>query len=130
MQSLWQQANLRVFVDANMPERVLECEESRYGVPANYPAFATRGYERRVESLTTEYQWATSFGVKVPVFLVIGGGRKVAEWCRRTPGAFHSGYAATKRVYSVPCKGNEELFSESSLPEDDSKPPRRESALF
>ena len=33
-----------------------------------------------------------------PLFLVIGGGRKVAEWCSRTPGAFHSGYAATKNV--------------------------------
>ena len=98
---LWQQVNIEVFVDCNLPERILNTKESRYGVPANYPAFATRGYERRLESLTAEYQWACSFGVKTPLFLVIGGGKKVAEWCLRTPGAFHSGYAATKRPHST-----------------------------
>jgi hypothetical protein len=98
---LWQQSNVLVFVDCNLPERVLDCEESRYGVPAGYPAFATRGYERRPEALAREYEWACSFGVKTPVFLVVGGGRQTAAWCARTPGAFHSGYAATKRAYSA-----------------------------
>lgn len=99
---LWQQAGLAVFVDCNLPERVLACEEARYGVPASYSAFATRGYERRIEALDREYDWARSFGHPLPTFLVVGGGRKTAEWCQRTPGAIHSGYTATKRPYSVP----------------------------
>ena len=98
----WQEAGIAVFVDCNLPERVLDCEEARYGVPASYSAFATRGYERRIEALDREYAWAKSFGCPRPTFLVVGGGRKTAEWCERTPGAFHSGYTATKRPYSVP----------------------------
>jgi hypothetical protein len=97
---LWQLAGVAVFIDANLPERVLDAPESRYGIPDGYPAFATRGYERRMDALEAEYQWACSFGAPKPVFLVVGGGRKVAEWCQDTPGAFHSGYATTKRAYS------------------------------
>lgn len=97
---LWQMSNVLVFVDANLPERVLDQPESRYGIPANYPAFATRGYERRPDALAREYQWACSFGVRTPLFLVVGGGKGTAAWCARTPGAFHSGYASTKRAYS------------------------------
>ena len=106
---LWQNAGIQVFIDCNMPERVLDTEESRYGIPANYPAFATRGYDRRADSLAYEYQWATSFGIKAPVFLVVGGGRKISEWCQRTPGAYHSGYISTKRAYS---RSNANIFSE------------------
>ena len=98
----WQEAGIAVFVDCNLPERVLDTEEARYGVPASYSAFATRGYERRIEALDREYAWAKSFGCPQPTFLVVGGGRKTAEWCERTPGAFHSGYTAPKRPYSVP----------------------------
>lgn len=99
---LWQQSGITIFVDCNLPERVLDSEEARYGVPATYPLFATRGYERRIEALDREYAFARSFGHAQPTFLVVGGGRKTAEWCQRTPGAFHSGYNATKRPYSVP----------------------------
>lgn len=97
---LWQQAGIKVFIDCNLPERVLDAPESRWGIPEGYPAFATRGYERRFEALAREYEWATSISLRTPVFLVIGGGKQVAAWCQRTPGAFHSGYAGTKRVYS------------------------------
>jgi len=107
----WQEAGIAVFVDCNLPERVLDCEEARYGVPASYSAFATRGYERRIEALDREYAWAKSFGCPRPTFLVVGGGRKTAEWCERTPGAFHSGYTATKRPYSVPAT----VFSDSPM---------------
>lgn len=98
---MWQQIGITVFVDANMPEKLLDAEESRYGVPATYRAFATRGYERRLASLDYEYDWSASFGGNPLLFLVIGGGRKVAEWCQGKPGAFHSGYIATKNVYSA-----------------------------
>lgn len=102
---MWQECGIQVFIDCNMPERILDREESRYGIPASYSCFATRGYERRFESLAYEYQWATSFGCGVPAFLVVGGGRKVAEWCERTPGAIHAGYSGTKRVYSASLQG-------------------------
>lgn len=98
---IWQESGVTVFVDANMPERVLDTEESRYGIPEKYSAFATRGYDKRISALDYEYQWAVSFGATCPLFLVVGGGRKVAEWCHKTPGAFHSGYTGTKRVYST-----------------------------
>jgi hypothetical protein len=93
----WQEHGVRVFVDVNLPERLLDREESRFGIPAGWPAFATRGYDRRFEALDREYQWACSFGCRAPLFLVVGGGRKTAEWCGRTPGAFHSGYSSQER---------------------------------
>lgn len=96
----WQSCGVPVFVDCNMPERLLDRPEARFGIPFNWRAFATRGYDGRLDSLTREYEFACSFGVAAPVFLVVGGGRKTAEWCERTPGAVHSGYRGTREVYS------------------------------
>jgi hypothetical protein len=96
----WQLAGVSIFVDLNLPERILDLPEARYGIPADWRAFSTRGYDGRIESLDREYQLACSFGIRAPIFLVIGGGKKVAEWCQRTPGAVHSGYRSTREVYS------------------------------
>jgi hypothetical protein len=35
---LWQRAGVLVFVDCNLPERVLDAPESRYGIPDGYRA--------------------------------------------------------------------------------------------
>jgi hypothetical protein len=99
----WQLAGVRVFVDCNLPARILDSAEARMGIPEGWRAFATRGYDRRLEDLGAEYQFASSFGIRKPVFLVIGGGAQVAAWCERTPGAVHSGYQRSKRVHS--CNG-------------------------
>ena len=96
----WQSFGVRVFVDLNLPERVLDCPEWRYGIPDGWPAFATRGYDARVDSLAFEWDVARSFGAALPCLLVVGGGRAVAAWCDGRPGVMHCGYGATKRAYT------------------------------
>ena len=97
---VWQTCGIRTFVDLNLPARVLERDEWRCGIPASWRAFATRGYEGRIDAMELEYSAARSFG-GIPLLLVVGGGRRVAEWCRTHPGAVHTGYAATRRPYST-----------------------------
>lgn len=95
----WQSCGVRVFVDVNLPERVLDRDEWRAGVPDGWSAFATRGYDSRIGALESEYQAALTVS-RSPLLLVVGGGRKVAEWCRGRAGVVHSGYASARRVYS------------------------------
>lgn len=95
----WQACGVRVFVDVNLPSRLLERPEAWYGVPPGWAAFSTRGYDRRLENLDAEYAVAKAFAVR-PLFLVVGGGRLVAGWCQQRPGVVHSGYQGTRGVYS------------------------------
>ncbi len=96
----WQAAGVRVFVDMNLPEWLFDRDEWKLGLPAGWSAFATRGYERRVEALDREYAAALTV-TPSPLFLVVGGGKSVASWCRSHPGCVHAGYQGTKRVYSA-----------------------------
>jgi len=96
----WQTCGVKVFVDLNLPARVLERDEWRLGLPSGWSAFATRGYDRRCESLDTEYAAALSVS-QAPLLLVVGGGARVADWCRAHPGAMHSGYQATRNAYTA-----------------------------
>lgn len=101
----WQVAGVRVMVDVNLPARVLERDEWRLGVPDGWQAFSTRGYDRRIEALDTEYDAARRVAtVNQPVFLVVGGGEKVRDWCRERTGVVHVGYAAKRNAYSIGAK--------------------------
>jgi hypothetical protein len=103
---VWQAAGVRVFADVNVPARLLERPEWAFGLPPGWPAYATRGYDRRAASLDDEYAaaravWLAGDEPRPPlVFLVVGGGRAVAAWCAGRPGVFHSGYQATKLAHS------------------------------
>ena len=99
----WQSLGVRVFVDVNVPERLLDRPEFRFGVPDGWSAFATRGYDRRVGHLDAEHAFALGVCPR-PLFLVVGGGRAVAAWCEGRPGVVHSGYASTRETYSQEAK--------------------------
>lgn len=96
----WQGYGLRVFVDLNVPPAVLELEEFRMGIPPGWKAFATRGYERRIDDLDREYSVAVEIAGGNPLMLVVGGGREVNRWCLEH-GVVHSGYAPGKRFHST-----------------------------
>lgn len=94
----WQTRGLRVMVDLNVPEKYREL--NMYGVPDGWTSFATRGYDRRIEALEAEHSWAIEKSLgKTLSMLVVGGGRKVAEFCRAAA-IVHVGYDRAKRVYS------------------------------
>jgi hypothetical protein len=96
----WQSCGVRVFVDCNLPAWMLARRETLYGIPEGWRAWSTRGYERRMESLDEEYQWACNASRTTDVvFLVVGGGRGVAQWCQSHRGAVHSGYSSTRSPY-------------------------------
>lgn len=99
---VWQTAGVQVLVDVNLPARVLERDEWRLGVPDGWQAFSTRGYDRRLSALDGEYAAACRVaGVNLPLFVVVGGGKLVAGWCRGRPGVVHSGYAAERNAHSA-----------------------------
>ncbi len=97
---IWQTSGIMVWVDLNLPLRVLDSPYWSLGVPVGWRAYATRGYDKRITSLYDEYDTACQHAGGTPVFLVIGGGRGTADWCSGRPGVIHSGYSRTREVYS------------------------------
>ena len=94
----WQACGLRTFVDLNVPMRYQEL--NLCGVPRGWSAYATRGYCRDAPYLMSEYEIACEHARGVPLFVVVGGGRKTAELIRDLPGAVAIEYVASKNVYS------------------------------
>lgn len=121
--AVWQRAGVGVFVDVNMPARVLDRNEWRLGVPDGWRAFSTRGYDRRPESLDDEYHAAERVAGGLPLLLVVGGGRKVAEWCRERPGVVHSGYQVSRNAYSAAGNGVAEQSAHESQGSNDTLHP-------
>jgi hypothetical protein len=119
----WQLAGVSVFVDVNLPARVLERDEWRLGVPDGWRAFSTRGYDRRLQSLDDEYAAAERVAGGVPLLLVVGGGKKVAEWCVGRPGVVHSGYQASRNAYSASGNGSAEPTTHESQDSNNTLPP-------
>lgn len=79
----WQDRGLRVWVDLNVS---LEHRElNLLGVPADWRAFATRGYESRPEAILGDLEPVAD---RRPIVLVYGGGPKVREIVERI-GALH-----------------------------------------
>lgn len=112
----WQSFGVRILVDVNLPPRALERDEWRFGVPDGWRAFSTRGYEQRVGDLDTEYETAVRVRGSTSglLFLVVGGGRKTAEWCAGKPGVIHSGYQSTREVYKTQLAGGKALFDKDT----------------
>lgn len=59
------------------------------GVPSGWRAYATRGFEERADDIRGEYELAARHAAGEPMFLVWGGGPKVAAITRQLPGAMH-----------------------------------------
>ena len=77
----WQSVGIRVFVDLNVAEQFYDL--NLLGVPNGWKAWATRGYNERVDSTEREYQMAIEYaGTPSILFVVYGGGKKVKEACK------------------------------------------------
>lgn len=77
----WQENGIKVFADLNVARKFQEY--NIMGIPEGYNAFATRGYNERLEYLKEEIAIAKRIsGKEVPNMLVYGGGKNVKEICK------------------------------------------------
>ena len=77
----WQECGVKVYADLNVSLKFREY--NRMGIPDGYNAFATRGYDDRIETLETELQLAREISGKVtPNLIVYGGGKRVKALCQ------------------------------------------------
>lgn len=83
----WASAGVKLFVDVCMPAEHLDI--ALLGVPRGWRSYSTRGFDARRHELGREYSLAMWNCRSVPLFLVVGGGRRVAEVCRGLPGAVY-----------------------------------------
>jgi hypothetical protein len=81
MARYWQSKGLRIFVDLNVNRAF--AEDNLQGVPAGWSAFATRGYNDRVNDLAHELSLAQGVAGKKDglLFVVYGGGSIVKKFC-------------------------------------------------
>lgn len=107
----WQSHGVQMFVDLFVPQHYRHW--NLLGVPVGWKAYATRGGDRDMPGLMADYQTAIHHaGTDQITFAVFGGGKEVADWCRRN-GATHIGYQGNRNVHSKalvqnvvpPCKG-------------------------
>lgn len=78
----WQECGINVYADLNVSQKFIEY--NKLGIPQGYNAFATRGYDDRVEVLEKELQVAREIsGRDNPNLIVYGGGSKVKEFCTK-----------------------------------------------
>jgi hypothetical protein len=80
----WQSRGLRIFVDLYVPD--VHRADNLLGVPAGYPAYATRGHARKVWALEADYATAEEHAAGNPfLLLVYSGGAGAREWCQGKP---------------------------------------------
>jgi hypothetical protein len=76
----WQSCGIRIFVDLNVARPYDDL--NMLGVPRGWLAYATRGYESRLDGTAAELEIArTHAGTSSVLFLVYGGSAKVRDWC-------------------------------------------------
>ncbi len=85
----WQSQGLKVFVDLNVESSLNAPHDALngglpnlLGVPRGWKAYASRAHADRPESLLAEFEVARSHSQATPLFLVIGGGRRVQDLAR------------------------------------------------
>ena len=83
----WQSQGIRVFVDLNVDATYNEPSEplgglrpNLLGVPLGWRAYASRAHANNPDALVREWEVAqTHSGVEAPLFLIVGGGRRVKQ---------------------------------------------------
>lgn len=93
----WQSEGLRIWCDLNVSET--HSRLNLEGVPRGWRAYATRGYDERLEDLSREYELAQEHCGAGPLFLVYGGGRAVAWWVKDKAGVIHVPADTSPRQY-------------------------------
>lgn len=78
----WQECGVKVFADLNVSRKFQAYNQM--GIPDGYNAFATRGYNDRLEYLKEEIAIAKKIsGKDVPNMIVYGGGTLVKKICEK-----------------------------------------------
>jgi hypothetical protein len=78
----FQECGILVYADLNVSQKFYDY--NRLGIPDGYNAFATRGYNDRIEYLIQEIEIAKQIsGMEHPNMIVYGGGAKIKEVCDR-----------------------------------------------
>ena len=76
----FQECRIRIYVDLNVAQKFYGY--NRLGIPDGWDAFATRGYNDRLEYLKAELQIAKEIsGKDVPNLIVYGGGAGIRDFC-------------------------------------------------
>ena len=76
----FQECRIRIYVDLNVAQKFYGY--NRLGIPDGWDAFATRGYNDRLEYLKAELQIAKEIsGKDVPNLIVYGGGVSIRDFC-------------------------------------------------
>lgn len=76
----WQSRGVRIFVVLNVARPYDDV--NMMGVPRGWKAYATRGYESRLDMTAEELEIArVHSGSASPLFLVYGGSARVRDWC-------------------------------------------------
>ena len=76
----WQMRGVRVMVDMNVPPP-FTARENLLGVPKGWSAYATRVHRMMYLSLEEVHAICADHAGTMPLFVVYGGGRKIAEQC-------------------------------------------------
>lgn len=78
----WQSQGRRILVDLNVPP--VHLADNLIGVPAGWRAYSTRAADRDLPHLRLQHQAAIDrAGTEDLVMIVIGGGRKIRDYCSR-----------------------------------------------
>ena len=89
----WQESGVRIFVDLFVPQPLAEF--NLLGVPKGWQSYATRGVSRDLEGLDYDFKVATEHAGGDVIFVVVGGGADVADWCAINK-AIHLAYRIKK----------------------------------
>ena len=90
----FQAAGIRIFADLNVARNWAEL--NTVGIPPGWRPFATRGHVDRISHLYEEYLIAKRIAApNIPIFVVWGGGRAVADICKDLPHTIHIEEPAT-----------------------------------
>lgn len=77
----WQSRGIAILVDLNVSRG--HANLNLIGVPQGWRSYATRGYSERLDGLEFEFELArVHAGSDSLVFLVVGGGQAVKQWCQ------------------------------------------------
>lgn len=76
----WQMCGVRIMVDMNVPPP-FTARENLLGVPRGWLAYATRVHRMMYLPLEEVYAICADHAGSAPLFVVYGGGRKIAEQC-------------------------------------------------
>lgn len=77
----WQQYGVKIFVDLNIETEFADL--ALLGVPSGWKAYCNRGYGGQTDHLDAMYALACERAGDKPLYVVYGGGKTIADYCRK-----------------------------------------------